>query len=52
MDDIQEKKEMLETAKRAIQDLNAEISKLNGLRDTWIKAQGKMEGELYGRILP
>jgi hypothetical protein len=52
MDTIEEKKEMLETAKRAIQDLNAEITKLTGLRDTWIKAQGKIEGEIYGRILP
>ena len=52
MENIEEKKEALETAKRAIQDLNAEISKLNELRDTWVKVQGKVEGELYGRIFP
>ena len=42
----------LETAKRAISDLDSEIKKLTGLRDTWVKCCGKIEGELYGRILP
>ena len=44
--------QMLATAQRAIDDLDAEIKKLVGLRDTWVKICGKIEGELYGRILP
>jgi len=48
----EDNEQMLETAKRAISDLDSEIKKLTGLRDTWVKCCGKIEGELYGRILP
>lgn len=47
-----ENEEMLATAKRSIADLNMEIAKLTGLRDTWMKIAGKIEGEMYGRIMP
>ena len=54
MSDLPEsvKREMIETTKRAISDLDIEIAKLNGSRDVWMKIIGKIEGELYGRIMP
>jgi len=54
MSDLPEivKQEMIETAKRAISDLDIEIATLNDSRDVWIKIIGKIEGELYGRIMP
>jgi CCR4-NOT transcriptional regulation complex NOT5 subunit len=48
----EQNEEMIATAKRSISDLDTEIKKLQGLRDTWVKICGKVEGELYGRILP
>ena len=44
--------EMLKCAKKSIVDLDLKISKLNHLRDVWMKNVGKLEGELYGRIKP
>lgn len=48
----EDKEDMLACAKRSITDLDTDISKLNKLRDTWVKITGKLEGELYGRIKP
>lgn len=44
--------EMLTCTAKDIIRLDEEISKLNKLRDMWMKIAGKLEGEIYGRIFP
>lgn len=39
-------------AKKSIEELNVQIDRLIKLRDMWLKLSGKVEGDLYGRILP
>jgi len=47
-----ENEQMLETAKRAISELDAAIADSQHMRDVWMKICGKIEEELHGRILP
>lgn len=49
---IQDLKEQLDCAKRAIASTDVEIAKHMQLRDTWKKIEGALEYQLHGRVMP